>query len=163
MLQWVCAKSLQSCLTLCNPVDCISPGSSVLEILQARVLEWVARSHRGSYQPRDPAQVSLCLLHWQAGSLPLAPPGLQWIWECKYLFGFTVVAWCLDIMCLCWYVIIISFICGWENQGLEELHLYVSFLYPALEYYSEIVSVDSNQEWSLLMSYSCRKWCHIIK
>ena len=36
------AKSLQSCLTLCNPMDCSPPGSSVHGILQARILEWVA-------------------------------------------------------------------------------------------------------------------------
>ena len=33
---------LQSCPTLCNPVDCSPPGSSVHGILQARILEWVA-------------------------------------------------------------------------------------------------------------------------
>ena len=36
------AKSLQSCLTLCDPVDGLLPGSSVPGILQARVLEWGA-------------------------------------------------------------------------------------------------------------------------
>ena len=36
------AKSLQSCLTLCNPIDGSPLGSSVPEILQARILEWVA-------------------------------------------------------------------------------------------------------------------------
>ena len=36
------AKSLQSCLTLCNPKDRSPPGSSVHDILQARRLEWVA-------------------------------------------------------------------------------------------------------------------------
>ena len=36
------AKSLQSCLTLCDPVDGSPPGSSVPGILQARILEWVA-------------------------------------------------------------------------------------------------------------------------
>ena len=35
------AKSLQSCPTLCNPMDCSPPGSSVHGILQARILEWV--------------------------------------------------------------------------------------------------------------------------
>ena len=40
----VCAKLLQSCLTLCNPVDHSRPGSSVHGILQARILEWVAIS-----------------------------------------------------------------------------------------------------------------------
>ena len=44
-----CAKSLQSCLTLCHPMDYSPPGSSVHGILQARILEWVAMpSARGS-------------------------------------------------------------------------------------------------------------------
>ena len=37
-------KSLQSCLTLCDPTNCSPPGSSVHRILQARILEWVATS-----------------------------------------------------------------------------------------------------------------------
>ena len=36
------AKSLQSCLTMCNPIDGSPPGSPILGILQARTLEWVA-------------------------------------------------------------------------------------------------------------------------
>ena len=36
------AKSLQSCLTLCDPIDSSPPDSPVLGILQARTLEWVA-------------------------------------------------------------------------------------------------------------------------
>ena len=43
------AKLLQSCLPLCNPMDCSLPGSSVRGILQARILECVAMpSSRGS-------------------------------------------------------------------------------------------------------------------
>ena len=38
------AKSLQSCLTLCDPIDGSPPGSPVPGILQARTLEWVAIS-----------------------------------------------------------------------------------------------------------------------
>ena len=38
------AKSLQSCLTLCDPIDRSPPGSPVPGILQARTLEWVAIS-----------------------------------------------------------------------------------------------------------------------
>ena len=38
------AKLLQSCLTLCHPVDSSPPGSSVPGILQARILEWVTIS-----------------------------------------------------------------------------------------------------------------------
>ena len=43
------AKSLQSCLTLCDPIDGSPPGSSVPGILQARVLEWVAISFFNMY------------------------------------------------------------------------------------------------------------------
>ena len=55
MIAWICivllnlataaaAKSLQSCLTLCDPIDGSPPGSPVPGILQARTLEWVAIS-----------------------------------------------------------------------------------------------------------------------
>ena len=71
-----CAKSLQLCPTLCDPVDYSPPVSSVHVILRARILEWVAMpSTRGSFWPRDRTPSLLDLLHWQAGSLPLAPPG----------------------------------------------------------------------------------------
>ena len=50
----VCAKSLQICPALCDPVYCRLPGSSVHGILQVRTLQWVAMpSSRGSSQPRD--------------------------------------------------------------------------------------------------------------
>ena len=50
---------LQSCLTLCDPIDCNPPGSSIHGILQARILECVAMpSSRGSSQPRDQTCVS---------------------------------------------------------------------------------------------------------
>ena len=49
----------QSCLTLCDPMDCSPPGSSVHGISQARILEWVAISFsRGSSPSRDQTQVS---------------------------------------------------------------------------------------------------------
>ena len=51
-----CAKLLQSCPTLWDPVDCSLPDSSVHGIPQARILEWVAiSSSRGSSRPRDRA------------------------------------------------------------------------------------------------------------
>ena len=59
---WECklsAKSLQSCPTLCDPMDYSTPGSSVHGILQARILEWVAMpSSRGSSPPRHWTRVS---------------------------------------------------------------------------------------------------------
>ena len=68
---YVCAKSLQSCPTLCNAMDCSPPGSSVHGISRARIMEQVAiSSTRRSFQPRD--QTHFCgscigrqvLYHW---------------------------------------------------------------------------------------------------
>ena len=71
----LCGKSLQLCLTICNTMDCSTPGSFVQGILQARILEWVAMPFSiGSFRPRDLTHIS-CLLHWPAGPLPLATPG----------------------------------------------------------------------------------------
>ena len=60
----------QLCPTLCDPVDCSPPGSSVHGILQARVLDWAAMpSSRSASRPRD--RTCICLLRWQADSLSL--------------------------------------------------------------------------------------------
>ena len=56
---FLCAKLLQSCPNLCDPMDCSPSGSSVHGILQASILEWVATSFsRGSSQPRGRNWVS---------------------------------------------------------------------------------------------------------
>ena len=53
------AEWLQSCPTLCNPLDCSPSGSSIHGTLQARIVEWtVMPSSRGSSQLRDRTQVS---------------------------------------------------------------------------------------------------------
>ena len=66
------SESAQSCLTLCNPMDCSLLGSSIHGIFQARILEWVAMSFsRGSSRPRGWTWVS----HMQAESLLSEPPG----------------------------------------------------------------------------------------
>ena len=70
-----CAKSLQSCPTLCDPMDCSLPGSFVHGILQARILEWVAMpSSRGSFWPRD-WTCSSCASCIAGGFLTAEPPG----------------------------------------------------------------------------------------
>ena len=53
-------KSLQSCLTLCDPMDCDPPGSSVYGIVQARILEWLLFPSPGNHpdlgiEPVSPA------------------------------------------------------------------------------------------------------------
>ena len=67
-----CSSVTKSCPTLCDPMDCSLPGSSVHGILQARILEWVAiSSSRGSSRPRDQTHISYvsCIadeffIHW---------------------------------------------------------------------------------------------------
>ena len=88
-------------------MGCNLPGLSVHGLLQARILERVARpSPRGSSQPRDRTCIS-CLLHWQVGSLPLAPPGKprnscnhylkksKVTCECKIFTGPNSRSWCI--------------------------------------------------------------------
>ena len=105
MTSWVRAKSLQLCPTLCDPVDRSPPGSSVRGILQARILEWAALpSSRGSSQPRDQTHVScISYIVWQAGSLPLVPPGKP---EVKMLVAQSCPTLCnlMDYSLLCFSV-----------------------------------------------------------
>ena len=60
------AKSLQSCLTLCNPIDGSPLGSSVPGILQARILEWVAISFSNACMLSRFSHVQLCAALWTA-------------------------------------------------------------------------------------------------
>ena len=69
----MCDVCTQSCLTICDPIDCNPPGFSVHGILQARILGWVAFSYsRASFLPKD--RTLLHLLHWQADSSTRGPP-----------------------------------------------------------------------------------------
>ena len=96
------------CLTLCDPMDCSPPGSSVHGILQARVLEWVAMpSSRGSSQPRDQTHVSCIscigrqiLYHYSPWEdIPLPPnihspiPPLSKSWEITPSHTFPTCPW----------------------------------------------------------------------
>ena len=76
MLLLLPARSLQSCLTLCDPKAFSLPGSFVHGILQARILEWDAMpSSRGSSQPRDRTRVSRIAGRFSATK----PPGKRGI------------------------------------------------------------------------------------
>ena len=72
----VCVLVAQTCPTLCNPMDCSTPGSCVHGILQARILHWVAIPFsRGYSRPRiEPGSPAL-----QADSLPSESQGKLWI------------------------------------------------------------------------------------
>ena len=82
----VCVYSVaQSCLTLCDPMDCRPPDSSVHGISQARMLEWVAMpSSRASFWSRDQPRISCIscisrrfLYHWEALPSPYSPPNFS--------------------------------------------------------------------------------------
>ena len=74
------AKALQSCPTLCNPMDCSPPGSFAQGILQARILEWVVMpSSRRSSWPREQTCVSAAPA-LQADSLQLSHWGYVYIY-----------------------------------------------------------------------------------
>ena len=74
----VCVKSLQSCLTLCDPMNYRSPGSSVHGILQARILEWVAMPFsRGSNPPRDRTRISYISCSGRQEPTPSLPLTLE--------------------------------------------------------------------------------------
>ena len=79
----MCARTmmLQFCWTLCDPVDCSPPGSSVRGIPQARILEWVAMPSSRDLPNAGIEPCLLCLPHWQAGSLSPVPPGKP-LWAC---------------------------------------------------------------------------------
>ena len=99
ILELCCVQCLvaQSCLTLCHPVDCRSPSSSVHEILQARILEWLpcpspgylpeglnpampfSRGSSKGIESRDRTKSPAL----QADSLPTEPPGkLKQVKDC---------------------------------------------------------------------------------
>ena len=70
-----CVLSCFSHVQLCDPMDCSLPGSSVHAVSQVRTLEWVAVPSSGRIFLTQGSNLCLfCLLHWQAGSLPLESP-----------------------------------------------------------------------------------------
>ena len=97
----VCANSLQSCPTLCNPMDCCPPCFAFYGLLPTMLLSPLDSPGentgvgcrallQGIFLTQGSSLCLLCLLHWQAGSLPLVPPGkpcdplytsVKWVWE----------------------------------------------------------------------------------
>ena len=104
----MCVLVVQLCPTLCNPMDCSPPGSSVRGILQARTLEWVATSFsRGSSPLTDWTLVSCiasgCFTIWptreaHSQSWLLVFPAVMESWarktaECQKLDAFKLWCW----------------------------------------------------------------------
>ena len=87
----VCVLVAQSCPTLCDPLDCSLPGSSVHRIFQTNILEWIAiHFSTGSFLPRDQTQVSCT-----AGSY------YHWATREVALFSITVK------VCIAWLIVLV--------------------------------------------------------
>ena len=112
----------QSCPTLCNPVDCSPPGSSVQGILQARILEWVAISFsRGLPDP----WVELRSPTLKADALTSEPPGKPSKGSYTTILGWSWLQ--IDTVSMC------GFSClqiGKEQQGGTEAIGLVMRLFP---------------------------------
>ena len=106
------AKSLQSCLTLCDPIDGSPPGSPIPGILQARTLEWVAISFSSEWKwkvkVKSLSHVRLLGIPWTAAHQ--APPSMgfsrQEYWSCRgtakgfwNIFGFNYTVACSVGIC----------------------------------------------------------------
>ena len=78
------AKSLQSCLTLCDPIDGSPPGSPIPGILQARTLEWVAIAFSNAWKWKVNVK---SLSHVWLLATPCSPPGssLHGIFQARVL------------------------------------------------------------------------------
>ena len=89
------AKSLQSCLTLCDPIDSSPPGSPIPGILQARTLEWVAISFSNAWKwkvkVKSLSHARLLATPWTAAHQ--APPSMGFSRQ-EYLVG------CHCLLCL---------------------------------------------------------------
>ena len=104
----LCVSVIQSCLTLCSPMDCSLPGSSVHGILQTRILEWVdIPSSRGSSQPRDRTWCS-CIAGrfftvWVTREAQYKPY-INVVWLARMRLGKKeqsfLLWWLLDILCM---------------------------------------------------------------
>ena len=110
----------QSCLTLCNPIDC-NPPDSVHGISEAEILQWVAVSFsRDPLDPRiEPGSPTL-----QANSLPSEPPETQ---ASKHLC-LTTTAYHLDL----WCVLFLRFPCLDQIKQPKDKQMPVSVPWPSV-------------------------------
>ena len=99
-LSYVHCMHIQLCLTLCDPTDCSPPGSSIHGLLQGKYTGVGCHFLLQRIFPIEGLSPRLLhLLHWQADSLPLVPPGKPWPFT-----WYTVIPrvqpaslWCQDV------------------------------------------------------------------
>ena len=136
------AKSLQSCPTLCDPIDGSLPGSPIPGILQARTLEWVAISFSNAWKwkvkVKSPSRVRLLATTWTAAYQ--APPSMgfsrQEYWsgvpKCKLKLQSDTT-----LLSLKWLYLR----CWWEYGEIR------SFLFPWLGIQNGITTLDNTDSF----------------
>ena len=166
----------QSCLTLCESMDCSLPGSSVHGILQARLLEWVAiLFSRGSSWPKDWMRVSRIAGRFFSVWATKPKPGLPFspfcntvfvwghLWEWNGIQLLFLVGWQLQIR---------AFVCrlghrftltispfGGEHSVIETVRADSGVLSPRLETLGLIRFSFYSKE---AVSFECVHWCHTV-
>ena len=97
-----CCLVTQSCLTLCDPIDCGLSGSYVHRISHTRTLEWVVIPFQWVFRIQG---LNLCLLHWQVDSLLLNNQGNMTVSFLVHM-GNSSVKWQVSVcvcVCVCTY------------------------------------------------------------
>ena len=125
------AKSLQSCPTLCDPIDGSPPGSPVPGILQARTLEWAAISFSKAWKWK--VKVKSLSRPTLRGPHGLQPPRLLRPWD------FPGKSTGVGCHCLLWYII---------------LYIYTSYIYIYIFYIYRIHIVSSIELKIFLLKFS---------
>ena len=151
----MCAKLLQSCPTLCNPMDCSLPGSSVHGILQAKILEWVAMlSSRGSSQPRDQTHVSYVSCIGRRVLYHKGNPGSLYI----YILVFVPSSWhrAPTILRISWAI---GNVLGWQKGSFgffitSDRKTWMNFLAKSIFCYSWY----SYQALSITLAFMLMRW-----
>ena len=130
------AKSLQSCLTLCDPTDGSQPGSPIPGILQARTLEWVAISFSNAWKWKVKvkllSRVRLFVTPWITAYQAPLPMGFsrQEYWSAVPLPS-PITQW-VHIKC----------------QGLSVLHILTQLILPR-GFWTSTIAVSISQIWIL--------------
>ena len=181
------AKSLQSCLTLCDPIDSSPPGSPVPRILQARTLEWVAISFSNTWKwkvkVKSLSRVRLLATPWTAAQQAPPPMGFS---RQEYWSGVPLPSpgnWLMDTSGLGWVCLrekwvgvhtILATDSGetWGRRGWGDmksvywcwLHLPVLHSFVFLHCFSSLafsVLLDGHSK-SMCFVLSIRKWNQIV-
>ena len=145
------AKSLQSCPTLCNPIDSSPPGSPVPGILQARILEWVAISFSNAWKwkvkVKSLSRVRLLATPWTAANQ--APPSMGFSRQ-EYWSGLPLPS--LD-SCLGPYYTSSELVCFHCRHSSNKLNVIVTPFFAHSYQWSSNFCIRIN--WRVKITYFC--------